>query len=90
MIKEIKLKEELLTYSIGQVFKSKKTDDLYLLSQVDQNLINLISLKKADANRFTVPSKVSSPYEISVAELNKLKSNFLELFLPINILIQEV
>jgi len=47
MIKEIKLKEELLTYSIGQVFKSKKTDDLYLLSQVDQNLINLISLKKS-------------------------------------------
>jgi hypothetical protein len=61
-------------HSIGNVYMDVETEDLYILSQVDDNMmVCLVSLNSsASGNRWCNPVNVSDPTNLSNEEFNKV------------------
>jgi hypothetical protein len=82
-IKVTKKKE--VTYKLGDKFKNGR--EIYVLSQVDSNMVCLIGFK--GGNRWENPIQVKDCNCITTKEFSKITSNQIEDFTPINITITE-
>lgn len=78
-------KKEEVTYKLGDKFKNGR--EIYVLSQVDSNMVCLIGFK--GGNRWENPIQVKDCNCITTKEFSKITSNQIEDFTPINITITE-
>ena len=58
---------------VGDYFFEKDCREVYIISQVDCNMVCAISLE--NGNRFVEPIKVYDPFDISSKELNRILDN---------------
>ena len=58
---------------VGDYFFEKNCREVYIISQVDCNLVCAISLE--NGNRFVEPIKVYNAFDISSKELNEILDN---------------
>ena len=84
-IKVTKKKE--VTYKLGDKFKYGFFREIYVLSQVDSNMVCLIGFK--GGNRWESPIQVKDCNCITTKEFLKITDNQIEDFTPINITITE-
>lgn len=78
-------KKEEVIYKLGDKFKNGR--EIYVLSQVDSNMVCLIGFK--GGNRWENPIQVKDCNCITTKEFSKITSNQIEDFTPINITITE-
>lgn len=58
---------------VGDYFIHKDCREVYIISQVDCNIVCAISLE--NGNRFVEPIKVCNPFDLSVNELKEIFDN---------------